>query len=123
MLSTLFSGENKSILIGKNIQGKNIDTIFCGNLYWDLKCELYKDASYPILDSIILVSKHKSFDTCRITVFESILKTESKSCANDKAQQIHEYFTNFYQNNIAVVSNGIMSVSEKKRTKVVIELF
>ena len=57
-------------------------------------------------------------------MFESILKTESKSCANDKSQQIHEYFTNFYQNNIVVVSNGIMSVSEKKeRTKVVIELF
>lgn len=124
LVSTLIFWKSDSILFENDYQLQNIDTIFYGNLYWDLNCELFIDASYPILDSIIYSSKSKIFDTCRITVFESILKTDSKSCATGKAHQLQENFSIHYPKDLVLITAGVMIVAEKKEsTRVVVEVY
>lgn len=102
----------------------HFDTIFNGRIYWDLHCNLFPEASYPILDSIIAISKKTSFETCKITVIESVLPTESKSCASAKAYQIELYFEKFHLMDKFVISNGRKVITEDtQNTIVIIEVY
>lgn len=100
------------------------DTIFNGKVFWDLNCNLYQEASYPILDSIIATSKKISFETCKITVIESILTTDSKSCASVKAYEIELYFEKFLSKDKIVISGGRKVITDDtQNTILIIEVY
>lgn len=101
-LTGIFSGaavsiesSNASLLTEDTVSLPIInDTIYRGNLFWNMNCKLDTTASKQKLDSLVTILAGIQFDSCRIFTIEYISEKNSQSCAYNKSQQLCSILAN-----------------------------